>query len=143
MGILFHSEDVKMPKISKQGIKNWVKECISFEGKKLADVNFIFCSDSYLLEVNKQYLNHDYFTDIITFDYVEGNLISGDIFISIDRVGENAKIYNVQFMNELYRIIIHGILHLIGYKDKDPSEKALMTEKENFYLSKVNNFVSR
>jgi rRNA maturation RNase YbeY len=99
----------------------------------------IFCSDEYLLDVNKKYLNHDYYTDIITFDYVEDKIISGDIFISSDRVRENANQFNVSFEMELFRIIIHGILHLLGYKDKTKKDKSLMTEKENFYLSRLLN----
>ncbi len=106
------------------------------EQKIKGDITFVFCSDDYLLKLNKDYLQHDYFTDIITFDYCEKNIISGDIFISIDRIKENARQYNVTFENELQRVMIHGVLHLVGYKDKSEEEKKIMREKENFYLNK-------
>lgn len=117
----------------------WIKTTIISEEKIAGDISFIFCSDAYLLEVNKQYLDHDYFTDIITFDYVEGGIISGDIFISCDRVKENAVEFKTGFDNELSRIIIHGVLHLLGYKDKNKKDKLLMTEKEDFYLKVLSN----
>lgn len=134
MSIQYCSEDVSSPKIKKRNLNKWIKETITSEGKKSGDISFIFCSDAYLLEINKQYLNHDYFTDIITFDYVENNIISGDIFISCDRVRENALEFNTDFDNELSRIIIHGVLHLLGFKDKNKNDKLLMTQKEDFYL---------
>jgi len=134
MGIQYFNEDVPLPKIKKRKLTNWIKETILAERKKTGDISFIFCSDNYLLEVNKTYLDHDYFTDIITFDYVEGTWINGDIFISIDRVRENSVEFKTTFENELNRIFIHGILHLLGYKDKDNKDKLLMTEKEDFYL---------
>ena len=134
MSIQYLSEDTSVPKIRKRIISRWIKETITSEGKVLGDISFIFCTDAYLLEVNKQYLNHDYFTDIITFDYVEGNLISGDIFISCERVKENGEEFMTGFDNELRRIIIHGVLHLLGYKDKSKRDKLLMTNKENVYL---------
>lgn len=135
MSIQYLSEDISIPKFLKRKMTQWIKDTISNEGKVLGDITFIFCSDQYLLEVNKQYLNHDYFTDIITFDYVENNVISGDIFISCDRVKENAGEFNTGFDNELRRIIIHGVLHLVGYKDKNKKDKFLMTSKEDFYLN--------
>ncbi|MFV0378673.1 MAG: rRNA maturation RNase YbeY [Mangrovibacterium sp.] len=135
MSILFHNEDVKSPKIKKQLVKNWIKSVIASEGKQLGDVNYIFCSDEYLLQVNKQYLNHDYYTDIITFDYVKEGLISGDIFVSVDRIEENGKQYGSGFDAELSRILVHGILHLIGFGDKTPQEKKIMTGKEDQYLA--------
>ncbi|HCY40621.1 MAG TPA: rRNA maturation RNase YbeY [Prolixibacteraceae bacterium] len=139
MSINYCSEDVSVPKIKKRKISGWIKETIISEGKTPGEISFIFCSDNFLLEVNKQYLNHDYFTDIITFDYVENNVISGDIFISCDRVKENAKEFNAEFLNELSRIIIHGVLHLCGYKDKSKKDKFLMTQKEDFYLNVLSN----
>ncbi|WNM19641.1 rRNA maturation RNase YbeY [Flavobacterium capsici] len=108
----------------------WIENVVISENKVLGEVNYIFCDDDYLLEINKQYLNHDYFTDIISFDYSEGNLISGDIFISIDRVKENASDFNVSFEDELKRVIIHGILHYCGYKDKSSAEAEMMRSKE-------------
>ncbi|MBC8005693.1 MAG: rRNA maturation RNase YbeY [Verrucomicrobia bacterium] len=139
MSIQYCSEDISIPKFQKRKITRWIKETITSEEKTLGDISFIFCSDTYLLEVNKQYLNHDYFTDIITFDYVENGLISGDIFISCDRVKENAAEFNTGFENELFRIIIHGVLHLLGYKDKSKKDKLLMTDKEDYYLKVLSN----
>jgi len=134
MSIQYFNEDVPLPKLKKRKSTNWIKDTIRAEGKRVGDISFIFCSDNYLLEVNKNYLDHDYFTDIITFDYVEGFLISGDIFISVDRVLDNSVEFKTTFENELNRILIHGVLHLLGYKDKDKKDKLLMTEKENIYL---------
>ena len=139
MSIQYCVEDVSSPKIQKRKITNWIKDTIVSEGKITGDISFIFCSDDYLLEVNKQYLKHDYFTDIITFDYVADNTISGDIFISCDRVKENALEFKIEFLEELSRIIIHGVLHLLGYKDKSKKDKALMTQKEDFYLKVLSN----
>lgn len=107
-------------------------------GKRVGEVAYIFCSDEKILEVNRQYLNHDYYTDIITFDYTEGDVISGDIFISVDTVRSNADEFGVSFEKELNRIIIHGILHLCGFKDKQPDDKAEMTRQEDSALSLLN-----
>lgn len=115
-------------------LKNWISSAVSNEGYRCGDLNIIFCSDTYLLKINQQYLEHDYYTDVITFDYSEEGIISGDIFISVDRVRENSYIYKVSFNEELNRVIIHGVLHLLGYGDKDAHLKKIMTEKENFYL---------
>ena len=134
MSIQYFNEEVPLPKLKKRKSTNWIKDTIQAEGKRVGGISFIFCSDNYLLEVNKNYLDHDYFTDIITFDYVEGFLISGDIFISVDRVLDNSVEFKTTFENELNRILIHGVLHLLGYKDKDKKDKLLMTEKENIYL---------
>lgn len=134
MSIQFFSEDVPFPGLKKRVTSNWIKRVIGLEGKSVGDISFIFCSDDYLLDVNKKYLQHDYFTDIITFDYVENSRISGDIFISVDRVKDNSVQFNTNFDDELHRILIHGVLHLLGYKDKKKEDKKLMTEKEDFYL---------
>ena len=134
MEVFFHSEDVVLPKFEYTKIKKWIFTVIAREGKVCGDLNFIFCSDQYLLDINMQYLDHDYFTDIITFDYSEADTVSGDIFISVDRVGENAKFYGVGFHKELMRIFVHGVLHLIGYNDKSFEDKEVMTSKENEYL---------
>lgn len=104
------------------------------EVRKLGDINVIFCSDNYLLDINIKYLHHDYFTDIITFDYSEGKTISGDLFISVDSVKENAIFYNTEFDEELNRVLVHGVLHLIGYDDHTEEEIATMRSKENYYL---------
>ena len=119
----------------KTVLKSWIKEVVGKEGKKMKDLSFIFCDDMELLNKNSKYLNHDTLTDILTFDYSENNNISGDIYISIDRVKENAKTYKVTFENELDRVMIHGVLHLLGYKDKSKKDQKAMREKEDFYLS--------
>ena len=124
-----------MPKIEKQKIKLWIKEVISLYDKKIGEIAFIFVNDEKILELNKQYLKHDYYTDIITFDYSEVNLISGDIFISLDTVKSNSDELNIDYIHELHRILIHGILHLCGQGDKTPELRAIMTEKENMALN--------
>lgn len=137
MSINYFAEDVSFPKIKRKLTSEWIKNTIVSEGKFTGDISLIFCSDDYLLDVNRKYLQHDYFTDIITFDYVENDQISGDIFISVDRVKENAEKFSKTIENELNRILIHGILHLLGYMDKEGRDKELMTEKEDFYLDKL------
>jgi len=134
MGVHYFCEDVTVPDFKRRKVTNWIKSVIFQESKFTGDLSFIFCSDHYLLEVNKKYLQHDYFTDIITFDYVENSQINGDIFISVDRVKDNSVQFSTSFSNELHRIIIHGVLHLLGYKDKKKEDKKLMTDKEDFYL---------
>ncbi len=113
----------------------WITDLILKEGLKEGDINYIFCNDDYLLEKNVKYLNHNELTDIITFDYSIGKLLSGDIFISIERVKDNAISYNVEVKDELQRVMVHGVLHLCGYKDKSKEEKSLMRDKEDYYLS--------
>lgn len=134
--IQYIAEGVKFPSIEKQKTNRWIKEVASDYDKKVGDIAYIFCSDERILEVNNQYLSHDYFTDIITFDYSEGSIISGDIFISLDTVRVNAEEFEVSFNNELLRIIIHGILHLCGQDDKTPELRVEMTKKENLALEK-------
>ena len=112
----------------------WLKTVAGSEIKKLGDINIIFCSDNYILDVNQRYLQHDYFTDIITFDYCEGDVLSGDLFISVDSVRENSFFYGTDFENELNRVIVHGLLHLIGYDDHTDEDIRTMREKENYYL---------
>ena len=116
-------------------ISNWIEEVVLKEGFKLGDINYVFCDDAYLHKLNVEFLNHDTLTDIISFDNTMGKLISGDIFISIDRVKENATIFNVSFEEELHRVIIHGILHYLGYKDKNELDQSKMTEMENDSIS--------
>lgn len=118
-------------------LSSWISNTISDEGFKEGDVNYIFCDDAYLLNLNIEFLDHDTLTDIISFDYTMGKLISGDVYISIDRVRENAKDFNVSFENELSRVMIHGILHYCGYKDKTDSDTSEMRSKENYYISKL------
>ena len=136
MSLNYYFEEIDEFTFSEK-TNEWIEKIIQSEKKEAGDISFIFCSDHYLLGINKEFLNHDYFTDVITFDYVEGDKISGDIFISIDRVKENAETFNVTYKNELNRVMIHGILHLLGYKDKSVQEKQLMTQKEDEYLSKL------
>lgn len=133
--ISFHSEDVDFHLVNEKQIIKWIKNSVKKEGKTISELSYIFCSDEYLHKMNLEYLNHDTYTDIITFDYTEGNIVSGDIFISIDRVKENALEFNTEFLNELSRVTIHGVLHLAGYKDKTTKEKELMRSKEDFYLT--------
>lgn len=134
--ISFFTESISYSLPQKLKIKKWVKATIEKEGYQLQELNFIFCSDEYLLSINQQYLNHDTYTDIITFDNSEEEkLIISDIFISIERVKENAKTYKTSTFNEVCRIMIHGTLHLLGYKDKGKAAKTLMTQKEDEYLA--------
>jgi len=135
--IQFFSEDIDFTVKDKQKIRTWIAETIKAEGfKRVGELSFVFCSDAYLLEINKQYLNHDTFTDIVTFDSSEDeDVIAGDIFISMERIRENASKFSVSEKDELNRVIIHGVLHLCGYYDKKKEDKALMTDKEDYYLS--------
>lgn len=133
--INFHVEDIDFKIQQKQKIKNWLKAVVNSEGFALGDLNYVFCSDDYLLKINIEYLAHDYLTDIITFDNSEEEgLIEGDIFISIDRVRDNASTFQVSDSYELNRVLVHGILHLCGYPDKTDEEAKLMRSKENHYL---------
>ena len=125
---------------SEEEVTKWVIETISAEGFKLEEVNYVFCDDDYLHKLNVEFLKHDTLTDIISFDYSIGKIIQGDVFISVERVKENAKDFGVNFIEELHRVIIHGILHYCGYKDKTAEEARTMRNKENFYLTqRINN----
>jgi len=132
----FYEETSRIKDEEKKSI--WIENIISKENKKLGDINYIFCNDDYLLNINKDYLNHDYYTDIITFDYCEENYISGDIFISLQRVLDNVQLHKVKYEEELNRVIVHGILHLCGYKDKTEGEQKIMRSKEDFYIEMYN-----
>ena len=133
--IRYFCEDIKFEFKNKLLNNRWLKFVSSSEVRKLQNINIIFCSDNYILDVNMKYLQHDYFTDIITFDYCEGNSLSGDLFISIDSVRDNAAFYGTEFADELNRVIVHGILHLIGYDDHTDEEQKIMRSKEDYYLS--------
>lgn len=135
MAVYFSNADINFELQNDRLIKKWISEVISAYGKQLGRINYLFCSDEYVYDANVRFLNHNTYTDIITFDYVEGNLISGDIMISIDRVGENAKTLSVPFSQELCRVIIHGVLHLLGFKDKSDADAATMRQKENESLA--------
>ncbi len=133
--VSFHSEQTDFTVSNPVQIAKWLEETCRAEGKELSELGIIFCSDDYLLEMNRKHLDHDYFTDIITFDYCEDSFVSGDLFISIDRIAENASDLNVSMLDELHRVLVHGVLHLIGYSDKGTAAKTQMTSKEDFYLS--------
>lgn len=130
-------EDIKPLNFHRNHVKKFAKKLIISELKIPGEISLIICSDKYLLKINVDYLQHNYYTDIITFNYVEGNLISGDLFVSIDRVKENSVKYNTSWIKELYRVIFHGLLHLVGYNDKTSEEQKMMREKENLYLGEV------
>lgn len=115
--------------------KDWLINLITNEGKKAGEINYIFCDDDYLLKVNQDFLQHDYYTDVITFDYVKGKTIAGDIFVSLPRISENAETHSKDFNVELHRVLAHGILHLCGYKDKTDDEVKEMRNKEDYYLN--------
>lgn len=124
-------------KINKDRISSWLNEMLIEENKILGDIVYVFCNDDYLVAKNIKYLKHNSLTDVITFDYSKGGLISGDILISIDRVRENSDIFGVQFLNELQRVMAHGLLHLLGYNDKTEIEEKKIREKEDYYLKKI------
>lgn len=133
--VSFFTEQTDFIYREKVKTRAWLKIVAESEIRRLGDINIIFCSDNYVLEINQKYLSHDYFTDIITFDYCEGEVISGDLFISVDSVRENALEYGTDFKEELNRVIVHGVLHLIGYDDHTPKDIKQMRAKENYYLS--------
>ena len=129
--ISYQTFNVKMPPIRRRDVSAWVRRVAAGYGKRVGEVAYIFCDDEKILEVNRQYLNHDYYTDIITFDYCEDDTISGDLFISLDTVRSNAEAQGTVYDEELHRVIIHGILHLCGINDKGPGERAIMEAAEN------------
>jgi probable rRNA maturation factor len=135
--IIFQNEQVNFQYKNVNQVKKWIKEIIEAEGKKAGDLTFVFCSDEYLLKFNKSFLNHDTFTDIITFDYTEGKKISGDIMISIERILENALKFNVTVQDEIFRVMSHGVMHLCGYKDKSRKDKDIMRGKEEQCLARI------
>lgn len=132
--VSYFTQDTSFVFKGKRLNNSWLKMVAGSEIRRLGDISIIFCSDNYILDVNMKYLSHDYFTDIITFDYCEGKTLSGDLFISIDSVRENASFYGSEFSDELNRVIVHGLLHLIGYDDHNESDRKIMREKENYYL---------
>ena len=132
--VRYYCEDIKFIFKNKLANNRWLRMVAGSEIKTLGDISIIFCSDNYILDVNISYLHHDYFTDVITFDYCEGNKLSGDLFISIDSVRENAIEFGTEFDEELHRVIVHGLLHLIGYDDHTPEDQKVMRAKEDYYL---------
>lgn len=138
--IVYNALDVKIPKFPRRKVSNWIKVITEMYNKRVGDVSYIFCSEGEILSINKEYLKHDYFTDIITFAYSINDTISGDIFISLETVKSNAFQFKVPFENELYRVMIHGILHLCGLCDKSKHQKELMRISENQALSLLFDF---
>lgn len=132
--IRYFQEDIRFELKQKLLNNRWLKMVAGSEMRRLGAINIIFCSDNYILDVNMKYLQHDYFTDIITFDYCEKDVLSGDLFISIDSVRENAQFYGTEFADELNRVMVHGLLHLIGYDDHSEADIAEMRQTENYYL---------
>ncbi|MBE6312165.1 MAG: rRNA maturation RNase YbeY [Bacteroidales bacterium] len=132
--ISFFAQDIEMPAIDRRRITDWIKRTAAFYGKRTGEISYIFCSDEQILQTNRQFLQHDYYTDVITFDYSEADVISGDIFISVDTVRSNAEQFCQPYERELNRIIIHGVLHLCGQEDKTPETRHVMTEKEELAL---------
>ena len=137
--IYYQSENIAMPKLAKRKVTAWIKQVAQNHGFKVGDISYIFCDDEKIIEVNRTYLQHDYYTDIITFDYTEGDTISGDLFISLDTVRTNAEKFNTSYEEEFYRVVIHGILHLCGINDKGEGEREIMERHENEALA-IRNF---
>ena len=136
--ITYQTEGIRMPDIKKRPTTAWIRAVAATYGRRVGDVNYIFCNDERILEVNREYLQHDYYTDIITFDYTEDDVISGDLFISLDTVRTNSEQFATEYDEELHRTIIHGILHLCGINDKGPGEREIMEEAENRALAMRN-----
>ena len=135
MAISFFCEQTEMPAIQKTLVRNWIKQVAATHGKRVGEISYIFCDDEKILEVNRQYLQHDYYTDIITFDYTEGDKIAGDLFICLDTVRSNAELFKQDYETELHRVIVHGVLHLCGINDKGPGEREIMEKCENEALA--------
>ena len=133
--ITYSAENVKMPKIRKRDTSAWIKKVAASYGRKVGEIGYLFVDDEKILEVNNEYLGHDYYTDIITFDYDEDDIISGDLVISLDTVRSNAELFSTPYEEELCRVIIHGILHLCGINDKGPGEREIMEQEENKALA--------
>lgn len=141
--ISFQAENVRMPHIQKREVKKWIRTVAATYGRKIGEIAYIFCDDDKILEVNREYLQHDYYTDIITFDYSEGHFISGDLFISLDTVKTNAEKFQAEYDQELHRVIIHGVLHLCGINDKGPGEREQMEAAENKALILLKKMMSQ
>ena len=133
--ITYNAEDVKLPTIKKRETTRWIKKVAATYGRKVGEIGYMFVNDEKILEVNNEYLGHDYYTDVITFDYCEGDILNGDIVISLDTVRTNAEKFGKTYEEELYRVIIHGILHLCGINDKGPGEREIMEKNENKALA--------
>lgn len=136
--ITYNADGVKMPKIKRKDTTAWIKAVAQTYGKKVGEVGYMFVNDEKILEINNEYLGHDYYTDVITFDYDEDDVVNGDIVISLDTIRTNAELFDKAFEDELYRVIIHGILHLCGLNDKGPGEREIMEKAENKALEMRN-----
>lgn len=136
MAIYFFCEGVNFIFKNKSKYKNWIKDVVNCEDRVIGNINYIFTNDEFILSINREYLNHDYFTDIITFNYNNNKRLSGDLYISLETIKSNAIKYNISFMDELNRVIIHGILHLVGYNDDTMENQLIIREREDFYLKK-------
>jgi rRNA maturation RNase YbeY len=136
--IAFYTENIKMPAINKSRVKEWLKEVAAFYNKEIGALNYIFCGDDRIIEVNNQFLCHNYYTDIITFDYSDNKVVSGDMYISVDTICSNSLKYKTSFDTELHRVIVHGLLHLCGINDKGPGERKIMEAAEDRALSLLN-----
>ena len=133
--ITYNTENVKMPAIRRRDVSRWVRQVAASYGRRVGQIGYLFCDDERILEVNREFLQHDYYTDIITFDYDEGDVINGDLVISLDTIRTNAELFNKSYEEELNRVIIHGILHLCGINDKGPGEREIMEAEENKALA--------
>jgi probable rRNA maturation factor len=142
MAVFFHTIDTEPQLKHKLALKRWIRDQILAENREVGTINVIFCSDAYLLEVNRTHLNHDYYTDIITFDYCQDKVVSGDLYISSERVLENSSTFKKSIQEETHRVIIHGVMHLCGYKDKTKSEAFTMRKKEENSLLKIQEYIS-
>lgn len=135
MAVSFYNEQVEMPVIQTKEVRNWITQVAKLHEKRVGEISYLFCDDEKILETNRQFLQHDYYTDIITFDYTEGDKIAGDLIISLDTVRTNAEQFGQDYNKELHRVIIHGILHLCGINDKGPGEREIMEQHENEALA--------
>ena len=136
--IAFYTENIKMPAINKSRVKAWLKEVAAFYNREIGALNYIFCGDDRIIEVNNQFLGHNYYTDIITFDYSDNKTVSGDMYVSVDTICSNSLKYKTSFDTELHRVIVHGLLHLCGINDKGPGERKIMEAAEDRALSLLN-----
>ena len=141
MAIYFSSENLDFELENESKVKKWISAVVNAQNSRVGNINYLFCDDAYLININRTYLNHDTYTDIITFDYVEGNVVSGDIMISVERVKENAALFSSTFEQELHRVVIHGVLHLLGQADKTDEEATEMRKKEEAALALWNTIV--
>jgi probable rRNA maturation factor len=139
--ITFNNENVKMPPIERKLVRTWLKQVADGYGREVGNLNYIFCDDERILEINKEFIGHDYYTDIITFDYSDPKVVHGDMYISLDTVFTNSKKFNTSYKDELMRVTVHGLLHLCGIDDKGPGERAIMESAENDALFKLKNMI--